>query len=535
MKQLKSILVVLLVFALLISSIPAAHASGTQIKNVTISDDGILSWDPFDGADYYSLRIGTKNCIVQSKKHSTDLNARCLSFNLEKGTYKVELAAMRSDNTLISDKWTGSFTYDQDVETLVTPTNLRWDGNVASWDAVPHAQRYLFELINRDTGAAQARTVTTNSFDVYNLLTAGTSTYYFKVYAQATGYYNSAKATGPDTSLTWPQQRTVTDVSVTLNAPRAGAKPSYTAAVPAGEDYQIIMNMDDESTLYGVSWYCKDTRTWINWNNPGVFEAGRTYMAQVYLKVTSAQSYHFADPADINATINGADAQCAYLAGDDDELAVWLYYTVPGEETVTDVNLTIADPVAGRTPSYHAMTPQFVRYKVEDYDVAPYWKDGVCWSLVSEGFISSDLTPEFILGARYTVQISVILTDSSRFDFAESALLNVTVNDNPAAYRYYPEEKNLVVSYTFTIIEYKIGDVDCDGKVDIFDASAIQKSIAGAAGYPNYAKMSKGDIRFLIVDIDDNGVVDIFDASLIQKWTAGSTAAQHYGINTPIA
>ena len=74
------------------------------------------------------------------------------------------------------------------------------------------------------------------------------------------------------------------------------------------------------------------------------------------------------------------------------------------------------------------------------------------------------------------------------------------------------------------------GDVDGDGKVDIFDASAIQKSLAGVKDYPNYNKMDKNDIAFRIADIDGDGKVDIFDASLIQKWVAGDAAAQGLGI-----
>ena len=81
---------------------------------------------------------------------------------------------------------------------------------------------------------------------------------------------------------------------------------------------------------------------------------------------------------------------------------------------------------------------------------------------------------------------------------------------------------------------FPLGDVDGDGKVDIFDASSIQKSIAGTSGYPDYSKMDKSDPRFKVADVDKDGKVDIFDASLIQKYIAGNTEAQTYGIGQPM-
>ena len=101
-------------------------------------------------------------------------------------------------------------------------------------------------------------------------------------------------------------------------------------------------------------------------------------------------------------------------------------------------------------------------------------------------------------------------------------------------------DTKVTVTYTFTASNdtpaeiYILGDTDGNGKVDIFDASAIQKSLAGSAGYPKYSEMSKTDISFKVADVDGNGTVDIFDASLIQKFLAGSDAAKAYPIGKPI-
>ena len=81
----------------------------------------------------------------------------------------------------------------------------------------------------------------------------------------------------------------------------------------------------------------------------------------------------------------------------------------------------------------------------------------------------------------------------------------------------------------------RLGDVDGDGKVDIFDASSIQKSLAGKSGYVDYKTLSADDIRLRIADVDGDGKVDIYDVSLIQRWMAGNAAAQSYGIGELLA
>ena len=80
-----------------------------------------------------------------------------------------------------------------------------------------------------------------------------------------------------------------------------------------------------------------------------------------------------------------------------------------------------------------------------------------------------------------------------------------------------------------------LGDTDSDGKVDIFDASYIQKALAGTTGYPNYADLASTDQAKKLADIDKDGKVDIFDASLVQKFLAGDQSAKKYGIGEPLA
>ncbi len=70
----------------------------------------------------------------------------------------------------------------------------------------------------------------------------------------------------------------------------------------------------------------------------------------------------------------------------------------------------------------------------------------------------------------------------------------------------------LETSIEITVPNIKLGDVNGDGKVNIFDASAIQKHLAGIAD-PNFISDA--------ADTDKNGKINIFDASRIQKFLAG--------------
>lgn len=99
-----------------------------------------------------------------------------------------------------------------------------------------------------------------------------------------------------------------------------------------------------------------------------------------------------------------------------------------------------------------------------------------------------------------------------------------------------PDLRVIAVPGKITLTEFTLllGDVDLDEKVDIFDASSIQKSIAGMGGYPNYTTMAKDYIDLRIADVDGDGKVDVFDASLIQKWIAGDATALSYGIGEPL-
>lgn len=98
-----------------------------------------------------------------------------------------------------------------------------------------------------------------------------------------------------------------------------------------------------------------------------------------------------------------------------------------------------------------------------------------------------------------------------------------------------PLMRYLSITFSFTVPENRLrGDTDGNDKVDVFDASYIQKAIAGVNGYPNFNALDRNSVEFRVADVDGNGKVDVFDASLIQKHIAGSSSAKPYGIGEAV-
>ena len=80
-----------------------------------------------------------------------------------------------------------------------------------------------------------------------------------------------------------------------------------------------------------------------------------------------------------------------------------------------------------------------------------------------------------------------------------------------------------------------LGDVDRSGKVNVFDASYILKGTTGTNGYPDYSKLTRGDLEVLLADVDRSGTVNVFDAALVLRFTTGDSAAIALGIGAPFS
>lgn len=66
-------------------------------------------------------------------------------------------------------------------------------------------------------------------------------------------------------------------------------------------------------------------------------------------------------------------------------------------------------------------------------------------------------------------------------------------------------------------VPYILGDANSDGKVNVKDATEIQKAVAGL--------ITLDEIEMVASDVDANKKVNVKDATAIQKWVAGMTVA----------
>lgn len=126
---------------------------------------------------------------------------------------------------------------------------------------------------------------------------------------------------------------------------------------------------------------------------------------------------------------------------------------------------------------------------------------------------SSPLKLTYIKGEEFDasgLEVSVIYSNDTK---------ELTTDYTVSGYDSTLGVKTITVAYgdftaTFEVeVKYQLGDVDRNGKVNVFDASAIQKHLAGIIEFDDEQKA--------LADTDKNGKINIFDASRVQKHIAG--------------
>lgn len=181
-----TVLMSIVIFGNLPLADSTVYAAMPEIKNVRISSEGILSWDAFSGATNYNWSVGSGG--GNTKDTQADLKQACLDYGFASGTYDVKLFAEKNGEQ-ISMVWEGSYSYTSANPQLATPVNLSWNGNIATWDAVPNAECYAVNLDGDSRKFFYG--VQTNSCDMTKWLKDGTGEYSFNVWAMAKGYPDS--------------------------------------------------------------------------------------------------------------------------------------------------------------------------------------------------------------------------------------------------------------------------------------------------------------------------------------------------------
>ena len=183
-KIISTILALVMAFGCLSGFKEKVKASLPELQNVQISENGIVTWDAFDGAVDYDWSIYSGGGIC--KETSVDLKDFCSMCCWKNGTYTVSIYARDAEKNAISETWTGTYTYVSDHAQLATPSNIQWTGNVMTWDPVPYATRYR---VGFKYGSWEY--ATTNSYDFSNYAPEAPTAFEIYIVAEAPGYPES--------------------------------------------------------------------------------------------------------------------------------------------------------------------------------------------------------------------------------------------------------------------------------------------------------------------------------------------------------
>ncbi len=123
---------------------------------ISLSDQGVVSWEAIENADHYLVFIDTNS--VQTTETSFDLTGE----NLASGTYTIYVVASVGESVSLPSN-SVTYTVEDTVTTVDTPTNVAINGNVVSWTAVAGATSYVVTVDTTD------HTVTTTSLDLATL------------------------------------------------------------------------------------------------------------------------------------------------------------------------------------------------------------------------------------------------------------------------------------------------------------------------------------------------------------------------------
>ncbi len=175
------------------------------IKNVKITDRGVLNWDPVASAVRYEIELQNASDIDNAdaivEDHSVDLISLLNVNGASNGTYNIRIIAWAEDDFYGSvqlSSWKGTYTFKDAQPRLETASNLKWDGSKATWDAVAHAEKYDVELLIDNSSKNTISVITGRSVDFSDSFDEGEHVYSFKVVAKATGYTDSEPAVGPE-------------------------------------------------------------------------------------------------------------------------------------------------------------------------------------------------------------------------------------------------------------------------------------------------------------------------------------------------
>ncbi|MBR6290252.1 MAG: S-layer homology domain-containing protein [Clostridia bacterium] len=121
-----------------------------DLQNMKVSSGGLVTWDPYPGAAHYWIGgnefLGSSR-IDPDKPLRFDLAGALADAYAPNGTYTLVVDAEDEGYNSIA-RSTVTWTFTGGLPRLATPTNIRWDGYTAKWDAVEGAENGYYVYLN---------------------------------------------------------------------------------------------------------------------------------------------------------------------------------------------------------------------------------------------------------------------------------------------------------------------------------------------------------------------------------------------------
>ena len=164
-----------------------------------MSDTGVLSWDAVPGAAKYMFRSNWmpgdfEDWHQELTTNSYDIIGEYDNLKRDTHLYRFQVVALNDSGIAIDG--TADYIiyyYISPYPELAMPTNLRWDGKIARWDAVEGAtEGYKVTLYDTDANAVGGTQTTTNNY--YDFSAQVATGYHFKVSTTKTSDHRGSNA-----------------------------------------------------------------------------------------------------------------------------------------------------------------------------------------------------------------------------------------------------------------------------------------------------------------------------------------------------
>ncbi len=282
----------------------------------------------------------------------------------------------------------------------------------------------------------------------------------------------------------------ISTVSITIDAPAAGAYPDYTAEFPDGAMYY--------SDTYDVGSFHNDIQ-WLNIVSgvavdPDIdtFQPGYTYQANIFL--TASPGYEFTSGT--TAKVNGNTAQTE-LSGNQ----LLVTYTFPKlNGTISSVSVILDAPAAGAQPDYTAEFPDGANYQSTTLFSGAF-RSGILWFDETAKENVDPLTGRFKAGHKYSLTMYLEPKGGYSFNYETAALLNGQEADT----NWNSGDGELRVVYSFPAIPIPIDSVSIYLDAPIAFESPDYTAYAHSGAHYGVEQYSAGNVLNGVAWRDETG------------------------------